>query len=158
MTEQTKRKRGRPSVYTPEIAEAICVRLADGEGLNAICQSEGMPVESTVRAWALDDYRGFYAIYARARELGYQRLEEEILRLADQCRIGSKTTTKANGETETVVADMVERTRLQIDARKWVLSKVLPKRYGDKVALTGDEGGPLKIEMIEMVVVQPKAK
>lgn len=49
-------------------------------------------------------------------------------------------------EEKVVTADMVERARLQVDTRKWLLAKMAPKRYGDKVQqeITGPEGGPVK--------------
>lgn len=105
-----------------------------------------MPAESTVRAWALDDIEGFSAKYARAREIGYEHHADRLLELADECRIGTKVTTKADGTRETVEGDMVERTRLQIDARKWLLSKMLPKVYGDKHQL--EHTGTLTLEQL----------
>ena len=121
-------------MFNQETADAICDRIAAGESLRGICRSDGMPAESTVRLWVLDDVEKFAAQYARAREVGYDCMSEEILELADTSRIGKKTTTKATG-TETTEGDMVERSRLQIEARKWLLSKMLPKRYGDKIDL-----------------------
>ena len=132
----------RAGIYTQELADMICERLAQGESLNAICADEGLPAESTVRGWHLDDVQGFGAKYARARELGYERHAEEIIALADACRVGTKTTVKANGDEETVTGDMVDRSRLQIESRKWILSKMLPKKYGDKLALGGADGLP----------------
>ena len=120
-------------MFSQEKADAICARLAEGESLNAICKDDDMPAESTVRMWALDDVCGFAAKYARAREIGYEAHADKIIDLADQCRIGVKRTTKVTGEVESVEGDMVERSRLQIDARKWMLAKMLPKKYGDKI-------------------------
>lgn len=71
--------------------------------------------------------------YARAREAQADKMVEDVLALADNCRTGKKVTDKGDGTTETVTADMVERTRLQIDARKWLAGKMAPKRYGDKL-------------------------
>lgn len=120
-------------MFNQDKADAICARLADGESLSAVCRDEDMPAESTVRMWAMDDVCGFAAQYARARELGYEHHAEKILSLADECRPGVKRTTKPDGSVEEVEGDMVERSRLQIDARKWLLSKMLPKKYGDKI-------------------------
>ena len=120
------------SLFTPEIASTICTLLADGKSLRQVCEGEGMPSEATVRSWALDDIQGFAAQYTRAREIGYERLADEILRIADTPEVGIKTTTKATG-VETVEGDMIEHRRLQVDARKWMLSKMLPKKYGDKI-------------------------
>ena len=64
--------RGRPSIFSRELADRLCERLADSETLRAICRDEGMPDERTVRRWALDDVGGFAGHYAKAREIGYQ--------------------------------------------------------------------------------------
>ena len=98
-----------------------------------------MPAESTVRAWALDDIHGFAAQYARAREIGYHGLFDEMLEIADTTHEGVKTVQKATG-IETTTGDMIEHRRLRVDTRKWMLSKALPKIYGDKLAHTGADG------------------
>lgn len=125
---------GAKSTFTQAKADAICARLADGDSLREACATVGLVAESTVRAWALDDVGpGFAAQYARARGLGYDRLADELLRIADTPVPGVKTTTKPNGDVETIEGDMIEHRKVQIDARKWMLSKMLPKVYGDKV-------------------------
>lgn len=144
------RKLPSPDVrYTDAIAEEICNRLKDGESLNSICKDKHMPTESAVRGWAMDDYRGFSANYLRAREIGYSRLAEEIIQITNTPIIGEKRTTKpltmrnSDGDIvptgefleEVVTGDMIEHRRLQVDTRKWLLSKVLPKVYGDKQTL-----------------------
>ncbi len=123
---------GRLLTFKQETADAICDRLACGESLRAICRDEGFPSEATVRGWVKDDVSAFAAQYARAREIGYDCMAEQILELADKSRLGRKVVRSKNG-IETTESDMVERTRLQIEARKWLLSKMLPKRYGEKL-------------------------
>ena len=66
-------KRGRPCTYTPEIGDAICSRLAEGETVEAICRDPGMPSASIVRLWASNargseenGAPGFFEAYARA--------------------------------------------------------------------------------------------
>jgi hypothetical protein len=44
----------------------------------------------------------------------------------------------------------VQRSRLRVDARKWLLSKLLPKQYGDRVEVTGKDGGPLEHHHIDV--------
>jgi hypothetical protein len=117
--------------YSPEIADEICQRLSDGESLRGICGDLHMPSESAVRFWVLDDVNGFAAQYARAREVGYLRLAEEILQIADTPVTGTKSVSKATGM-EITEGDMIEHRRLQVDTRKWMLAKMLPKVYGDK--------------------------
>lgn len=129
--------------YSKEVADNICARLAEGESLRAICRDDGMPAESTVRAWALDDVDGFAAQYARAREIGYDRLAEELLEIADNTKTGEIRTIKPDGTEEVKQADMIEHRRLQVDSRKWMLSKMLPKRFGDKLDL--QHGGSVNI-------------
>ncbi len=76
---------GRPSTYSQEIADEVCRRLAGGESLRAICRDEGIPDESTVRLWALDDRDGFAAQYARAREVQFSH-SRRLLEIADDGR------------------------------------------------------------------------
>lgn len=138
-------------------AELILKRLADGESLNAICKDADMPAESTVRLWAMDDVDGFAAKYARARDLGYDRLGEEILQIADTPKLGEIRTTKADGGEEVKYADMIDHRRLQVDARKWMLAKMLPKKFGDKL----DHNVSGSVDMIHKItrtVVKPESK
>lgn len=136
---------GRPSSYTETIANEICQRIAAGESLRAICRDEGMPSEATVRGWALNTSSPFFTQYARAKEICLESLAEEIIEIANTPEIGQKTVSKATG-LEVTKGDMVEHRRLKIDARKWYLSKVAPKRYGDKLAIGGDADNPIKTE------------
>ena len=83
--------RGRPSIFSPELAALLCERLAGGETLRAICRDADMPDERTVRRWALDDVEGFAGHYARAREIGYQDIASLLARqpgVADPGRAG----------------------------------------------------------------------
>lgn len=143
-------------MYTKDIADKICSGLADGKSLRAVCEQAGMPAESTVRAWALDDVEGFAAQYARAREIGYDRLGDELLEIADTPQVGIKTKTNEKGEIETTEGDMIEHRRLQVDSRKWMLSKMLPKKYGDKTTLSGDPDAPLLTNLTVQFVQSDK--
>ena len=122
--EETKPKRGRPSDFTWPVALLICDRMAGGESLRSICKEEGLPAESTVRMWAVKDVEGFHAHYTRAREAQMDSMAEDILEMSDE-----KT------------AD-VQRSRLQVDTRKWLMSKIAPKRFGDRMAIGGAEDMP----------------
>lgn len=125
----------------PDRKPEILQRLSDGESLLAICKTEGYPAESTVRSWVMDDVDGFAANYTRARELGYERLADELLAIADTPIMGQKSVSKATG-VEITEGDMIEHRRLQVDTRKWMLSKMLPKRFGDKLAIGGADDMP----------------
>lgn len=143
-------KRGRPSIYTPELAAEICARMAKGESLRGICESEHMPGDATVRGWALDDVNGFSAQYARARELQAHALVDEIMEISDD---GTNDWMARRSEAEkgagvmtgwVVNGEHVNRSRLRVDSRKWFASKVLPKIYGEKVQVGGDPDAPIK--------------
>jgi hypothetical protein len=136
-------------LYTDAIGEELCRRLADGEPLRSICQREGMPSMSTVIAWALDDTHGFAARYARAREIGFTLIAEEILEICDDSKGDWVEGPRKDGETvRTVDHEAIARARLRVDTRKWMLSKMLPKIYGDKVVneLVGKDGGPVEVK------------
>jgi hypothetical protein len=139
MSHIVKRPRGRPTVYTQELADAICARLAKGETLKSICRNDGMPDDATVRTWALNDYQGFYPRYACARQLGLDAMADQLLEIADDSR--HDFTSDAHGN-RVVNNEAINRSRLRVDTRKWYLSKLAPKRYGDKVDVrVGPEGG-----------------
>ena len=131
---------GRPSLYTHEIANEICARLAAGESLNAICKDAHLPDEVTVRNWDRDNREGFSANYARARETQYWRHAEQIIEIADD---GSNDWMERNDPKNPgfeLNGEHVQRSKLRVDARKWVLSKLLPKTFGDKIDVTQNLG------------------
>lgn len=145
-------ERGPATSYVAEMADFILEQLCDGLTLRAVCRLDGTPDESTVRKWALDDVEGFAARYSRAREIGYHCMADEVLEIADD---GRNDWMERDGRT---VPDHehISRSRLRFDARRWLLSKALPKIYGDKVALTGADGGAVQtVSRIERVFLDP---
>lgn len=126
---------GETHSYKQSIADTICTELAKGRSLRSVCRDDGMPPESTVRQWALDDREGFAAQYARAREIGYHSMADELLEIADDGRNDYIT---GEDPVPTLNSEHIQRSRLRVDTRKWMLSKVLPKVYGDKLDVTSD--------------------
>ena len=128
--------------YSTEIAERICADLAKGMTLKQVCRQDGMPDESSVRQWALEK-EDFAPLYARARELGYQVMADELIEIADN---GTNDWMKREEERTGVQAfvdhDHVTRSRLRLDTRKWLLAKALPKVYGDKLTTENVTLGP----------------
>jgi len=114
---------------TPELCTEILLRLTEGETLREICRTAGMPSDRTVRRWALDDVAGFGARYARAREIGYLAMADEIIELCDN-KDGDFYLDDEGRRRPDHAA--VHRSRLHVDTRKWLLAKCLPKIYGDK--------------------------
>lgn len=136
---------GRPSTFTAEIADRICERLAGGESLKSICTLPDFPSERTVISWLNKgdtepekhaDLALFVRQYACAREAQAERIFDEILEIADDGR--NDWMTRQLGETEIEVPnhEHIQRSRLRVDARKWMAGKLAPKRYGDKLDLT----------------------
>jgi hypothetical protein len=129
---------GRPSSYTEKKADVICDRLSAGESLVAICADKDQPSTVTVFKW-LAKHEMFLRKYARAREAQADVLFDEILGIADETSLD--TIKGKNGE---AIPDneWISRSRLRIDARKWMAGKLRPKVYGDKIELehSGDVG------------------
>jgi hypothetical protein len=130
---------GRPSDFTQETADAICSRIAGGESLRSICNAEEMPDKATVFRWLADSEKAaFRDQYARAREAQADHMAEEILQIADDGT--NDTYPTENGLA--VNQDVIARSRLRVDARKWLASKMAPKKYGDKIAIGGADDLP----------------
>lgn len=124
---------GRPTDYTPEIVATICARIGGGESLRTICRDDGMPAQSTVFLW-LAAHSEFSEQYARAREAQTDAMAEEILEIADDGSNDTYTKENADGSTyEAVNTDHIQRSRLRVDTRKWLMVRLAPKKYGDRV-------------------------
>lgn len=135
----------RPSEFTEATADAICERIADGESLRAICRDEGMPSKATVFRW-LAANEAFQDQYARAREAQADSLFDDVLEIADDSR---NDWMERNGEGDpgwALNGDHIQRTRVRIDARKWMAGKLRPKVYGEKLDLSGNVGLTVNLE------------
>lgn len=118
--------------FSQEVFDTICERLADGESLRSICSDDDMPNKATVFRWLGSD-ENLSDQYARARESQADAIFDEILDIADDARNdwmerGGEDDAgyQANGE-------HIQRSKLRIDARKWMAGKLRPKVYGDKI-------------------------
>lgn len=133
---ETKKNVGRPSLFTAELADIICERLADGESLRSICDDDAMPAKSTVFKWLSQD-ETFADQYARAREAQADSLADDILPIADDSR--NDWLKKWGEEDENAGwvqnAEAMRRAQIRIDARKWLAGKMAPKKYGDATML-----------------------
>lgn len=120
-------KGGRPTILTYELANEICNRLANGESMRKVCLDDNMPNKSSVFEW-IRAHKWFADQYAKAKEESVDALSEETLEIADESIDDAyKADPKAAGAA-------VNAQRLRVDTRKWFLSKVKPKKYGDRVA------------------------
>lgn len=130
-----KPKHGRQTVYTKELGDILVERLSKGQGLKTICRDDGMPDAHTVRRWALDLEHPFAPRYARAREMGMWEWADEILEISDNSKNDYIERLNKDGDTTTRVFDSenVQRSKLRADNRKWLLAKLMPKSFGDRL-------------------------
>jgi Bacteriophage Sf6, terminase small subunit-like len=130
-------KGGRPSEFKQEVFDDICEQMAVGKSLRQICDADGMPGRSTVLRWIKAD-AGRQDQYQLARDACFDWIAEEAIRIADDAS-GDYFIEDRDGKS-IVVPDhaRVQRARLQVDTRKWILSKIAPRKYGDKVELLTD--------------------
>ncbi len=156
-------------IYDRQVVGAfVCSELTKGRSLNNVLQTEpNMPDPATFLQWLSEDPEGLAQHYAHAREIGYKKLADEIIEISDE----THTTTwiheqDPDGEylfnadkspklKEVLVplsSDVIARNRLRVDTRKWMLSKMLPKIYGDKITNehTGKDGGPIAIAAVDL--------
>ncbi len=114
--EAPKRKRGRPSIYSPEVCEEICLRLSKGETMTRICEDDHMPSIATVFRWEIErpDFR---ELSSRARENGTHVMADQCISIADN------PTLDPNDK------------RIRIDTRLRLIGKWNAKKYGDKIAM-----------------------
>lgn len=124
----------RPSDYSEELSDIICVRIADGESLRTICDNDDMPDKATVFRW-LAAHEGFATKYARAREVQADTLFDEMIDIADDGRNDWMEKKNSDGENIgwTENGEALRRSDLRIKTRQWMASKLQPKKYGDKL-------------------------
>ena len=121
----------RPGIFTQELADVICERIANGESLRRICKDEGMPSMGTVMRWLNQD-AVFCEQYVRARELQAEGFFDEIADIADNASNDWMETCDPDNPGYRLNGEHIQRSKLRVDARKWMLAKMLPKKYGDK--------------------------
>ena len=128
-----KKKLGRPSEYSDEIADTILARISEGESLKGICRDLKI-MNVTVYSW-MRARPSFLTLYAQAREDRADSLGDDLQEIADA------------STPETVQVD-----RLRTDVRKFIAAKLNPRKWGDRVqaALTGADGGPIQVQSIQV--------
>lgn len=106
---------GRPTKYTQKLADEICEGVTLGKSIRTVTSPEHMPSIATFYTW-LRTHDEFLKQYARACEERTEAMSEDILDIADD-------------------AEDVQKARLQVETRKWLMAKMKPKKYGDKMAV-----------------------
>jgi hypothetical protein len=107
------------TTYKTEIANEICEWLMSGKSLRSYCDQPGKTPFTTVLGWLRDDgNEEFRTKYAHAREMQAEVLADELKDIADQ-----------NKPDQLVLA----HDKMKIETRQWIASKLLPKKYGNKL-------------------------
>lgn len=153
---------GRPEIYTDELAAKILSRLATGESMRTICKDNDMPSRATIFLW-IAKQEGFSGQYAIAKEEAAEALAEEMFDIADN---GDNDYMDSNGSDEgkaayKAVGENIQRSKLRVDVRKWYLSKIKPKKYGEKITQEqiGANGGAIQHKWeVEFINPTPKEK
>lgn len=122
-----------PLKRTAENIAEILKRLSHGESLRAICADEHLPAYQTFLEWCAEDAE-LADQYARARERQADHYASEIIEIAD-------------------IEEDPQRARVRIDARKWVASKLLPKKYGDRQEI--EHSGKLESIVVNVIRKEP---
>lgn len=115
------------------IFDEVCIRVENGEAIRDILKDKNLPSSSTFYDWLENDTEKSKR-YARAKELWAESQAAEILRIADDSTNDTIYTEKGEIENK----EWVNRSKLRVDTRKWLMSKMYPKKYGDKIDLTTD--------------------
>jgi transposase-like protein len=110
--------------YTREFADEVCRRLAEGASLREVCREHGVP-ESSFREWVRNDRDGIGSRYQTARVLQVEAWSDLII------EIGNRDDLDA------------QEKRVRIDSLKWLMSRIVPKKWGDRLLVAGDESSPV---------------
>lgn len=135
----------RKALLSEPLVERICARLAEGEPLTQICKDEGMPTPRCVREWQRE-HKWVATAIAKAREVGFDAIAEDALRIADTVEVGEETLERLTPEgktSETRKADMLQHRKLRVWARLQLLAKWDPNRYGDRLQHANDPNNPM---------------
>ena len=133
------KKIGAPTTFNQRTADLICMMLSEGLSLRQILKADTtgtLPAQSTVYEWLLR-HPAFAEQYARAREEQADTNADEILEIADEM---PPEYTDEKGRT-TLDQTYIQWQKNRIEARKWTAAKLRPKKYGDRMAVEGVDGG-----------------
>ena len=111
--------------YRREFADEVCRRLAEGASLREVCREHGVP-ESSVREWVRDNRDNFAARYQTARFLQVEAWSDLIIEIGNREDLDS------------------QEKRVRIDTLKWLMSRIVPKKWGERLLVAGDVDSPIQ--------------
>lgn len=142
----------------------ICDQLATTSfGIGTILKNKyegfNLPSYSTIMLWLEEDQK-LSDRYARGKEAQADYMADEMLDISDNAsndwmeragKDGDNLGWQVNGE-------HVQRSRLRIETRKWLASKLKPKKYGDKTTLAGDADNPITVLTMDKITASPNSR
>lgn len=150
-----KNKGGRPCKFTPATVTRVLELIAQGVPVRRLgdYKAEGLPHPSVVKEWLVEpaDKRtcpvaGFSALYAKAMDERMDNMAEDLLDIADESGIDVSIDDEGN---PVVNGEAIARARLRIDTRKWIMGKMAPKKYSDRLKVEGDADAPVIVKIID---------
>ena len=121
--------------YRQRIVDMACEVLENTEqGLDRICKAfqkddETFPDETTIRRW-LKESDELAKQYAGAKENQVEKLVEQIIEISDDDSLDIAFTEEGK---QYIDQQHIQRSRLRVDSRKWIASKLKPRKYGDRI-------------------------
>jgi len=126
---------GRPSDYTQELADKFCELISNGLSLRSACKEEDMPSPATIFKW-MREHDSFLKQYEKATQERTEAMAEELLDIVDDGTNDYMTKNINGKDIQITNTENIQRSRLRADTRKWLMSKMKPKKYGDKIDMT----------------------
>lgn len=126
--------------YQKRIVEIVCGVVSESTlGIRRICdglreKDKTFPAARTIRTW-IDENPEFAALYARAKQVQLHNLADQIIEISDD---DSQDEIFTDEGKRLLNAEFVQRSKLRVDSRKWLLSKLMPKVYGDRIEHAGE--------------------
>lgn len=116
----------------------IVQHIKDGNSLRSALRLDGMPTSETFYKWCDSDEEKATQ-YARADKDREDKIFNEILDIADDGTNDYMTITKGDQTYNVEDREVTSRSKLRVEARKWVLSKMNPQKYSDKLQVDQSE-------------------
>ena len=136
----TASEKGQSSHKRREVLDAIFAGISLGKSARAMCVEVGIS-QRVLWNWLASDEE-LMRQYQRAKELCVDAYAEEIIEISDE---GSRDTYVDEKGREVINREVIARAQLRIDARKWYVARLAPRKYGDKLPVTHEGGRCQKI-------------
>jgi len=145
-----------PKIYTQKdkqnIINEICRRMIEnGEALRNIIKSKALPDLTTFYVW-IDANKEFSNQYARAIELRSESMANDIMNISDATK---NDVIKDENGNKIVNHNVIQRDRLRVDSRKWLMSKMYPKKYGDYIRQDNNVTSDMNLSELKIHIVKP---